>query len=174
MRSLSAVKPPSSFCHPPILLFVFFFLPVLGLFAATPETAPPPNLWVLGDSTAHNSGRGRNGRPVAGWGTPLADYFDPARLTVRNVAHAGQSSRTYFTNPNDWPRVEPLIRPGDYVLLVFGINDGGPPTSYRSRARQRILELLTREPGRRRNRATDRLKPAAVRLKPDDDCHGSD
>ncbi len=122
------MKAPASFSHSLILLFPLL-LPVLG-FSASPAI---PNLWVLGDSTARNSGRDHSGEPVAGWGTPLADYFDPARVTVQNVAHAGQSSRTYFTNANDWPRVEPLIRPGDYVLLVFGINDGGPPASYRAR-----------------------------------------
>ena len=101
-----------------------------------PAAAAPagiPAIWVLGDSTARNSGLGHNGQPVEGWGTPLAGYFDPARAVVQNVAHAGQSSRSYFNQPNDWPRVRPLIQPGDYVLLVFGINDGGPPTSVRSR-----------------------------------------
>ena len=92
-----------------------------------------PTIWVLGDSTARNSGRGHNGQPVEGWGTPLADYFDPARVAVENVAHAGQSSRTYYTLPNDWPRVRPLIQAGDFVLLVFGINDGGPPAAPHSR-----------------------------------------
>jgi lysophospholipase L1-like esterase len=92
-----------------------------------------PTIFVVGDSTARNSGNGKNGEPVAGWGTPLADYFDPAKATVSNVAHAGTSSRTYFNNPGDWPRVLPLITAGDFVLLVFGINDGGPPTSVRSR-----------------------------------------
>ena len=107
-----------------------------GLAAAGFAGAAPadrPTIWVLGDSTARNSGRGHNGQPVAGWGTPLADYFDPAKVAVENVAHAGQSSRTYYTIPNDWPRVSALIRPGDFVLLVFGINDGGPPTTPRSR-----------------------------------------
>jgi len=100
---------------------------------AAEAPAARPTIWALGDSTACNSGAGRDGQPVEGWGTPLADYFDPARAAVENVAHAGQSSRTYFTNPNDWPRVAGLIQPGDFVLLVFGINDGGPPGAPGSR-----------------------------------------
>jgi lysophospholipase L1-like esterase len=92
-----------------------------------------PTIFVLGDSTAHNTAKGRNGQPCVGWGTPLAEFFDPAKATVENVAHAGQSSRTYYTIPNDWPRVKTLIKPGDFVLLVFGINDGGPPKDARSR-----------------------------------------
>jgi rhamnogalacturonan acetylesterase len=115
----------------PSLVAVCICLSGFGRLAAAPGGRP--TIWVLGDSTARNSGRGRDGQPVEGWGTPLADYFDPAKVTVENVAHAGQSSRTYFTNPHDWPRVSGLIHPGDFVLLVFGINDGGPPTNPRSR-----------------------------------------
>ena len=64
---------------------------------------------------------------MVGWGTPFADFFDPSRVLVENVAHAGQSSRTYFTGEGDWPRVLKMIKSGDFVLIVFGINDGGPP-----------------------------------------------
>src|SRR4029077_18162943 len=78
-----------------------------------------------GDSTANNSGKGKNGEPVAGWGTPLADFFDSTRVAIKNVAHAGTSSRTYYEG--DWPRVLPQIKAGDFVLLVFGINDGSTP-----------------------------------------------
>jgi len=81
-----------------------------------------PTIFVCGDSTAKNSGVGKNGNPVAGWGTSIAAYFDPAKVTVSNVAHAGRSSRTYYDG--DWPSVLPQINAGDYVLLVFGINDG--------------------------------------------------
>jgi rhamnogalacturonan acetylesterase len=104
-----------------------------GRLAAADVPAGKPTIFVLGDSTARNPGNGRNGQPWAGWGTPLADYFDPARAAVSNVAHAGTSSRTYYNNPADWPRVLPLIQSGDFVLLVFGINDGGPPRTEKDR-----------------------------------------
>ena len=84
-----------------------------------------PSIFVCGDSTAKNSGKGKNGESVVGWGTPLADFFDPAKAEIKNVAHAGTSSRTYYEG--DWPRVLPQIRTGDFVLLVFGINDGSTP-----------------------------------------------
>lgn len=105
----------------------------LGRFAAADVPAGTPTIFVLGDSTARNPGKGKNGQPWAGWGTPLADYFDPAKAVVSNVAHAGQSSRTYYNLPGDWPRVLPLIKSGDFVLLVFGINDGGPPRTVKDR-----------------------------------------
>lgn len=92
-----------------------------------------PTIFVLGDSTSHNSGRGKNGQPMVGWGTPLADFFDPAKVTIENAGHAGQSSRTYYTIPSDWPRVRDQIKPGDFVLLVFGINDVGAPQAPKSR-----------------------------------------
>jgi lysophospholipase L1-like esterase len=62
---------------------------------------------------------------MVGWGSPIADYFDSTKVTVKNVAHAGKSSLTYYQG--DWPKVLPQIQSGDYLLLVFGINDGGTP-----------------------------------------------
>jgi lysophospholipase L1-like esterase len=100
--------------------------------AADPGTGAP-SLFILSDSTARNSGPGKNGQPMAGWGTPFSDYFNPARVSVRNVAHAGQSSRTYFNHPDDWPKILPDIKAGDFVLISFGMNDGGPPYMYSSR-----------------------------------------
>lgn len=80
---------------------------------------PPalPTIFVCGDSTAKSPG------DIMGWGTPIADYFDAAKVTVNNVGHGGTSSRTYYET--DWPKVLPLIQAGDFVLEVFGINDGG-------------------------------------------------
>jgi lysophospholipase L1-like esterase len=89
------------------------------------DVAGKPAIFVCGDSTAKNSGKGKNGEPVAGWGTPLADFFDSSKVTIKNVAHAGTSSRTYYEG--DWPKVLPQIHSGDFVLLVFGINDGSTP-----------------------------------------------
>ncbi|MGA2052331.1 MAG: GDSL-type esterase/lipase family protein [Opitutales bacterium] len=95
--------------------------PAAAASAASAAAAPAtPTIFVCGDSTAKNNARG-----AEGWGTAIAAYFDPAKVTVSNVAHAGQSSRTYYNL--DWPKVLPQIKSGDYMLLVFGINDGGPP-----------------------------------------------
>jgi rhamnogalacturonan acetylesterase len=113
-------------------LGVVIAIATLGLLRAD-DVGTKPTIFVLGDSTARNTGKGKNGEAVAGWGTPLADYFDSAIATVAKVAHAGQSSRTYYNLPGDWPSVLPRIKAGDFVLLVFGINDGGPPTSVNSR-----------------------------------------
>jgi rhamnogalacturonan acetylesterase len=105
------------------VLVLLFSGIVLAADADGPGTKPV--IFVCGDSTAKNNGKGKNGDPVAGWGTPIAAYFDPAKVSVSNVAHAGQSSLTYYNH--DWPNVLPKIKSGDYLLLVFGINDGTTP-----------------------------------------------
>jgi rhamnogalacturonan acetylesterase len=97
----------------------------LAPFVHAQQSTNKPSIFVCGDSTSKNSGKGKNGEPVAGWGTPIAEYFDPAKVIVKNVGHAGKSSRTYYDG--DWPNVLPQIHAGDYVLLVFGINDGATP-----------------------------------------------
>lgn len=104
-----------------------------GALAAAEAPTKKPTLFVVGDSTARNTGTGKSGAPIVGWGTPLADYFDPAKVAIANVAHAGQSSRTFYTIPGDWPSVLPRIGAGDFMLLVFGINDGGPPHTEKDR-----------------------------------------
>lgn len=110
--------------------FLFVFPASLLPAAELPEK---PTIFVLGDSTARVSTAGKSGEPLVGWGTPLADYFDGDKVAIANVAHAGQSSRTYFNLPGDWPSVLPRIKAGDFVLLVFGINDGGPPRDVSAR-----------------------------------------
>ena len=60
-----------------------------------------------------------------GWGHPIASYFDLTRINVQNRAMGGTSSRTYYTTPTLWRTVLPLIKPGDFLILQFGHNDGG-------------------------------------------------
>lgn len=83
-----------------------------------------PTLWLIGDSTVRNGhGDGANGQ--WGWGEPLVEFFDPARINVVNRAVGGLSSRTYLTMGH-WARVMAMIRPGDFVMMQFGHNDAGP------------------------------------------------
>jgi len=103
---------------------------LLGLFGIAEcgraqDVTNRPAIFVVGDSTAKNSGKGKNGEPMVGWGTPITNFFDPEKAVIKNVGHAGRSSRAYYDG--DWPNVLPQIKAGDYVLLVFGINDGSTP-----------------------------------------------
>ena len=85
-----------------------------------------PAIFVCGDSTSKFAGNETAESEMQGWGTPIAQFFDPAKVTIKNVGHAGTSSLTYYQG--DWPRVLPQINKGDFVLIVFGINDGGRRT----------------------------------------------
>lgn len=113
-------------------LFVSAFLLVASAVAQTPPPATTPDnvpsLYVIGDSTANNSGKG-----MQGWGDPFAAYFDPARIHVINRARAGRSSRT-FTTEGLWAKVLEQLKPGDFVLIQFGHNDSGPLDTGRARA----------------------------------------
>ena len=91
-----------------------------------------PTLWLIGDSTVNNgSGKGEGG--LWGWGAPLAGYFDKAKITVVNRARGGRSSRTFFTE-GLWEKVVAELKPGDFVLMQFGHNDGGPLDGPKGRA----------------------------------------
>lgn len=88
----------------------------------SPANGKLPNLFLIGDSTVRN-GRGDGSNGEWGWGDYLDPYFDENRINVVNRAVGGLSSRTYYTGAH-WPRVRDLIRPGDFVVMQFGHNDG--------------------------------------------------
>jgi lysophospholipase L1-like esterase len=88
-----------------------------------------PTLFLIGDSTVKNSwDTGSDG--LWGWGRPLGAYFDTSRINVENQALGGTSSFSYIGGGH-WERVLALIRPGDFVMMQFGHNDGGPGGSLR-------------------------------------------
>lgn len=103
-----------------------------------PEPANPklPSLILIGDSTVRNGrddGQGKGAEGQWGWGNPIAQYFDPAKINVVNRAVGGLSSRTYLTGGH-WERAFALVKPGDIVIMQFGHNDNGA-TNDASRAR---------------------------------------
>src|ERR1700722_8678518 len=94
--------------------------------AATQPAIDPnlPTLWLIGDSTVRNGqDTGSNGQ--WGWGHPIASFFDAKRINVQNRALGGTSSRS-FQNNGPWDKVLSQIKPGDFVIMQFGTNDGGP------------------------------------------------
>ena len=100
--------------------------------AASAADSTLPTLWLIGDSTVNNgSGKGDSG--LWGWGAPLAGYFDRAKIAVQNRARGGRSSRTFFTE-GLWDAVAAELKPGDFVLMQFGHNDGGPLEGPKARA----------------------------------------
>jgi rhamnogalacturonan acetylesterase len=82
-----------------------------------------PVLYIIGDSTVKNgSGGGSDG--LWGWGTLIGKQFDTTRISVENHAIGGRSSRTFITDGR-WDRILERLKPGDYVIMQFGHNDGG-------------------------------------------------
>lgn len=101
--------------------------------------ASQPSLILIGDSTVRNGqddGQGKGAEGQWGWGNPLADFFDPAKIKVVNRAIGGLSSRTYLS-AGHWQRTLALIKAGDVVVIQFGHNDSGPVNDT-SRARGTI------------------------------------
>ena len=117
-----------------------------------PNDPKLPTLFLIGDSTVRN-GRGDGANGQWGWGEPLAAFFDKTKINVVNRAIGGRSSRTYLTQGH-WDRVLALLKPGDFVVMQFGHNDGGAINDT-SRARgtikgigeetQEIDNLLTKQ-----------------------------
>src|SRR5260370_9938381 len=103
-----------------LLALTVLALPALS---QTP-VANPPTLFLIGDSTVRN-GNGTGANKQLGWGEPLAAYFDPAKIQVLNRARGGRSSRTFLTE-GLWDQVLEALKPGDFVIMQFGHNDGGP------------------------------------------------
>ena len=97
---------------------------LIALIASTLCTAQRPTLWLIGDSTVHNGkGDGSNGQ--WGWGEPLVELFDGAKIHVLNKALGGRSSRTYWTE-GQWKKVSEQLKAGDWVMVQFGHNDSSP------------------------------------------------
>jgi rhamnogalacturonan acetylesterase len=89
---------------------------------AQPMNPKLPTLFIIGDSTVRN-GQGTGTGGQWGWGDLLAPYFDTNKINVINRALGGTSSRTFYRDR--WPGVRAKLKPGDFVIMQFGHNDGG-------------------------------------------------
>lgn len=78
-------------------------------------------LHIIGDSTVRNANK-----KTWGWGTPIAALFDSTRIHVENKAMAGRSTRT-FLSEGRWDSVLQSLKPGDFVTMQFGHNEGSVP-----------------------------------------------
>ncbi len=87
-----------------------------------------PSLIIAGDSTA------ATGDPDhRGWAAPLVDYFDTSKINVVNLARGGRSFRT-FVHEGLWDQLLTGVKPGDWVMIQFGHNDGGNINDPKARA----------------------------------------
>src|SRR5262245_44513956 len=102
----------------PIALVLLAFATIVP--AQSGSSNSRPTLFIIGDSTVKNSTAGQ-----LGWGDPIRDLFDLNRINVENRARGGRSSRTFQTE-GSWDQIVAELKPGDFVLMQFGHNDGGP------------------------------------------------
>jgi rhamnogalacturonan acetylesterase len=94
---------------------------LLFLLASFGKPAPRPTLFLIGDSTVRNTNA-----PQVGWGNVISAYFDTTKLRVQNNAMAGRSTRT-FISEGRWEKTLNAIRPGDFLIMQFGHNEGSVP-----------------------------------------------
>lgn len=121
----------------PLACALLTLLFAAGLARAADSSSPvKPTLYLVGDSTVKNgSGKGQGG--LWGWGDQIAPLFDTTKINVVNRALGGRSSRTYITE-GLWQKVADQLKPGDFVLMQFGHNDGGSSYNTGSRPRSSI------------------------------------
>ncbi|MEO7765865.1 MAG: rhamnogalacturonan acetylesterase [Ferruginibacter sp.] len=102
----------------------FSFLGIITILVLSfTNSKHKPVLYIIGDSTVKNGdGTGKNGQ--VGWGSVIDIYFDTSKISVRNLAIGGRSSRTFITDGR-WDKILPDLQKGDYVIMQFGHNDGG-------------------------------------------------
>src|SRR5207247_9076658 len=91
--------------------------------SAQTQPSTRPTLWLVGDSTVRN-GSGAGAKELWGWGDRIGKYFDATKINVVNRARGGRSSRTFITE-GLWDAVLADAKPGDFVIIQVGHNDGG-------------------------------------------------
>ncbi|MES2775280.1 MAG: rhamnogalacturonan acetylesterase [Bacteroidota bacterium] len=107
--------------------YIFLKLTVLAIvlssFVLLKEDKP--TWYIIGDSTVRNTNR-----PQCGWGEMISQYVDTTQLHISNQAMAGRSTRT-FIKEGRWEKVISSIKPGDFLIMQFGHNEGSKPDTSR-------------------------------------------
>ncbi|MBE7172084.1 MAG: rhamnogalacturonan acetylesterase [Williamsia sp.] len=104
---------------------ILFFLLLLG--PSITFFQHKPTLYIIGDSTVRND----DSTGHRGWGSHIIRYLDSSKITVSNQAMAGRSTRT-FLKEGRWERVLSSVRPGDFLIMQFGHNEGSKPDTTRA------------------------------------------
>lgn len=103
-----------------VLRFFITLLFTAGFLAGFIQK-PKPTLYIIGDSTVKNTNEG-----YSGWGSYIHELFDSTRISISNQAMAGRSTRT-FVKEGRWNKVMSKLKPGDFVIMQFGHNEGSEP-----------------------------------------------
>ncbi|MEV6168772.1 rhamnogalacturonan acetylesterase [Streptomyces sp. NPDC051954] len=92
--------------------------PALADIRVTPARRDSRQIFLVGDSTVCD----QPGDPYSGWGQQLPQFLRKG-VSVANYADSGESTVSYLANPRLWATVQPLIHPGDLVLIQLAHND---------------------------------------------------
>jgi lysophospholipase L1-like esterase len=76
-----------------------------------------PTLFIAGDSTVSDQAL----EPFSSWGQMLPRFFGPG-VAIANHAESGETLRS-FVAERRLPKLDSLMRPGDFLLIQFGHND---------------------------------------------------
>lgn len=119
------------------IINAFYVLPVAVIVAlCVAFIAPPkPVFYLIGDSTMRNPNP-----PQCSWGQLVFNYFDTTKISRSNQAMAGRSTRS-FLREGRWQKVISAIKPGDYLLIEFGHNEGGKPDTTHFGARAVLKDI---------------------------------
>lgn len=80
-----------------------------------------PTIYIAGDSTVQSYRESY--APQQGWGYYLSNYFSDD-VTVANHSIAGRSTKKFY-DEGRWQTIADSLKPGDYVMIQFAINDAG-------------------------------------------------
>jgi rhamnogalacturonan acetylesterase len=115
---------------------ILLLLPLLAL-SKEYQLSPSPG-WETPTSPAHNTiptiflagdskmAPGGGGNGTEGWGQYLHYSFNNETVYINNSAIAGRSARSY-TREGRFQYIAEALKPGDWVVIEFGTNDGGSP-----------------------------------------------
>ncbi|HEV2296117.1 MAG TPA: GDSL-type esterase/lipase family protein [Tepidisphaeraceae bacterium] len=113
-------------------LTIEFFGGICHVNAITIKRVPDDHphqttIFLAGDSTVSNY---RQPNALMGWGQPLGLFFDDEHVVVDNQAKGGRSSKSFFEE-GSLATIENRMREGDYLFVMFAINDSADDNSNR-------------------------------------------
>jgi len=113
--------------------------PRVSSLTVTPVAAPR-TIFLAGDSTVCDQPTS----PYTGWGQILPASVR-GDVAVANYADSGESSGSFLSNGALFPRLRPLIKSGDLVLIQFGHNDKTTSaTTFRNNLTSMVTQVQAR------------------------------
>ena len=98
-----------------------------GGAGGAPVAGGPVTVFIAGDSTVSTYAANAANKQ-AGWGQMLPEFFS-TQVKISNQAIGGRSSRR-FINEGRLTTIVNAMKPGDYLLVQFGTNDGNTTATY--------------------------------------------